>query len=295
MSPALATASVPKAPNVDFPSDPQARLAVSSWSFHDYIKTPRDGNKSKEGPGMDLPEFAVWVKREFNVPGVEPWNHHFASLDDHYLSAFRESNEKAGVRIVNIAVDNSHSYYDADPAVRRQALNTGKAWVDAAQKLNAVSIRTSIAKATNAQPDVEVVAAQLKELACYAADRNVVVNLENDNLVSEDAFFLVKVIDKVNHPFLHALPDFCNSMQTRNEKFNYDALTQLFARAYNICHVKEIEGTPDGKTVSIDLKRVFAILKASHYKGFFSMEWEGNVPPQEGTRHLLKACEENLR
>jgi hypothetical protein len=69
-NPVLAMASQAKSPYVDFPTEPRARLAISSWSFRDYIKTPRDGNKSKQAPGMSLPEFAAWVKREFNVPGV---------------------------------------------------------------------------------------------------------------------------------------------------------------------------------------------------------------------------------
>ena len=32
----------------------------------------------------------------------------------------------------------------------------------------------------------------------YAATKSVVVNLENDSLISEDPFFLVRVIQKVN-------------------------------------------------------------------------------------------------
>ena len=65
-----------------------------------------------------------------------------------------------------------------------------------------------------------------------------IVNLENDNPVSEDAFSLAQVIDQVHSRCVHALPDFLNSMLAGDEEFEYKALTELFKRAANICHVK---------------------------------------------------------
>ena len=90
-----------------------------------------------------------------------------------------------------------------------------------------------------------------REVAEYGAGKNVVVNLENDDLVSEDAFFVVKVIEEVNHPYLHALPDFANSMMTGNADFNYRAQQAMFQHAYSICHVKDGEAGDHGKIFSI--------------------------------------------
>ncbi len=283
-----------KSPHIQFPTNPRERLAVASWPFRAYIDCPNNSDRDAALPGMDLPRFAIWIKKEFGVPGLEPLGQHFQELTERYLARFRESNEKAGVRVVNIPIDNDDSYYDGDSAVRKKVLANGKRWVDAAHVLGSPSIRTSIAQAKNAKPDASALAEQLYQLADYAAVKNIVVNLENDNLISEDAFFLVKVLDKLHHPYLHALPDFCNSMQTGDASFNTKALTQLFPRAYNICHVKESESTGDGKTVRIDLKQAFSILKASRYRGFLSMEWEGQGPPHEGTRRLIQASLENL-
>ena len=226
--------------------------------------------------------------------GVEPLSVHFPSTDTAYLHAFRDVIEKAGVHVVNIPVDNSFSYYDADPAARQKAVDNGKKWVDIAIIIGSPSLRTSIAQTENAKPDVAVVAEQLQKLVDYAASKNILINLENDNLVSEDAFFLVKVIKKVNSPYLHALPDFCNSMQSGNEQFNYNAVTALFPLAYNICHVKDSEAGDDGNVARVDLKKTFGILKASHYRGYCSMEWEGAGNPYDGTRFLIKSSVENL-
>jgi hypothetical protein len=59
-----------------------------------------------------------------------------------------------------------------------------------------------------------------------------------------------------------------------DEKFNYEAATAMFRRAYNISHVKDSE-VDGGKTVRVDLERTFSIAKKSGYKGYFSIEWEG--------------------
>jgi sugar phosphate isomerase/epimerase len=290
---AMSSGAIP-GPDLKFPATTRDRLAVATWPFRASIESPSNEYRDKKQPGVDLREFAAGVKKTFGVPGVEPLSSHFPSTDSPYLHAFREGIEKAGVRVVNIPVDNSESYYDADPAARQKAVDNGKKWVDIAVTIGSPSLRTSIAPARNAQPEVATVAQQVQKLVEYAASKNILVNLENDNLVSEDAFFLVKVIKKVNSPYLHALPDFCNSMQSGNEQFNYEAVTALFPLAYNICHVKDSEVGDDGKVVRVDLKKTFAILKASNYRGYCSMEWEGPGSPYDGTRFLIKSSLENL-
>lgn len=283
-----------QSPHLQFPPAPRQRLAVASWPFRAEIESPTNEFRDKKRPGMDLCDFAVRVRRQFGVPGVEPLSAHFPSTDDRYLKNFRRAIDKAGVHVVDLPVDNQFSFYDADAANRKKAIDNGKKWVDVAVVLGSPSVRTSIAQPQNSKPNADLAAGSLRVLVDYAAGKNILVNLENDNLVSEDAFFVVKVIDKVNHPWLHALPDFCNSMATGNEKFNYDAVTAMFSHAYNICHVKDSEVGDQGKVFRVDLKRTFGILNASGYKGYCSMEWEGPEDPYEGTRKLIAASVEYL-
>ncbi len=286
---AASKATSQSAPSLNFPTAPRERLAVASWPFRAEIESTTNEYRDKKKAGMDLRDFAVKVREQFGVPGVEPLSGHFPSTDERYLKGFREAIETAGVHVVNIPVDNSFSFYDADAETRQKAIAHGKKWVDVAVVLGSPSVRISIAGAENSKPNVDLTAGSLRVLVEYAANKNVLVNLENDDLVSEDAFFVVKVIENVNHPYLHALPDFCNSMASENEKFNYDAVTALFQHAYNICHVKDSEVGEQGKVYRVDLKKTFDILKASHYKGYCSMEWEGPEDPYVGTKRLIAA------
>jgi sugar phosphate isomerase/epimerase len=276
-------------PHMKFPTEPRERLAVASWPFRAEIEAATNDHRDKKKPGMDLREFCAGVRRKFDVPGVEPLSAHFASTDESYLKGFREAIDKAYVHVVDIPVDSHQSFYDADAAARKQAIENGKKWVDIAVVLGSPSIRTSIVEPAKVKPKVDTAAAALRELADYGAEKNVQVNLENDNLVSEDALFIVKVLEKTHHPYLHALPDFCNSMLSGNEKFNYLAVTAMFQHAYNICHVKDSEVGEHGKVYRIDLKQTFHILRVGKFRGYLSMEFEGEGDPYEGTKKLIAA------
>jgi sugar phosphate isomerase/epimerase len=274
-------------PHMKFPAVPRQRLAVATWPFRAEIEAANNEYRDKKKPGMDLRDFCAGVRKKFDVPGVEPLSAHFPSTDENYLKRFREAIEKAGVHIVDIPVDSHQSFYDPDAAKRKQAIDNGKKWVDIAVIVGSPSIRTSIAEVPNAKPNVEMAASALRELADYAATRDVQINLENDDLVSEDALFIVKVLETARHPYLHALPDFCNSMLSGNEQFNYLAVTAMFQHAYNICHVKDAEVGEQGKVYRIDLKQTFHILRVGKYRGYLSMEFEGEGDPYEGTKKLI--------
>jgi sugar phosphate isomerase/epimerase len=280
-------------PHISFPAEPRSRLAVASWPFRASIEAPNNrwARKPQE-PGMDLKDFAAMVAKRFNVRNVEPLSEHFRSTDTAYIQGFRQAVEKAGSRVINIPIGGRDSYYDTDAARRKAAVDFGKKWVDIAVALNSPSIRTHIAGARGVQPDVARAAESLTQVADYGAEKNVVINLENDDLRTEDAFFIAKVLEKANHPWLHALPDFCNSMVTGNAEFNYSAMKALFKEAYNIAHMKDSEVSDDGRVYTVDVGRTFRIAKDSGYRGYFSMEWEGKGDPYEGTERLI---EESLK
>jgi sugar phosphate isomerase/epimerase len=227
------------------------------------------------------------VVQKFNVKNIEPWSAHFKSTDSAYVADLRAAFEKAGAHVINIPGDIRHSVYDPDTANRSAAVKEGKTWVDVASVLGSPSVRIHIGGVRNAKPDVDRAAESLGQIADYGAQKNVVINLENDDLVSEDAFFVVKVIEKANNPFLHALPDFANSMMSQSAVFNYRAVTAMFKHAYNISHVKEGEDGEGGKFFPVDVEQTFGIAKAAGYRGFFSMEMDRKGDPYEGTQKLI--------
>jgi sugar phosphate isomerase/epimerase len=279
-------------PSVHFPSNPRERVAVAAYPFREYIvgwkgwdgKTP-----STQSQQMELKDFAAHVVEKFNVHHIEPWSPIFPSVDPKYLEEFRTAVEKANSSIVDIAVDQGHSQYAKDPEVRSKALAGSKQWIDVGVALGSPSIRTHIDRAKDSQPDVDRAADTLARVADYAAMKNVVVHLENDNPLSEDPFFIVQIIDKVNSPWLRALPDFGNSLAAHDEDFDFRAMDVMFAHAYGICHVKDGEVNEQGKAVHVDLARTFAILKKNGYRGYCSIEYDAPGDPYKPTEELVEA------
>ncbi len=280
-APLLRSAS---APDIQFPANPRDRLAVASYPFRNFMERPGH-------PGLKLTAFASMVAERFGVYGIEPLSGHFPSTDPAYLQELRRSVEQARSHVVNIPANVNASFYDPDAPRRDKAIANGKHWVDVAVAIGSPSVRVHVQGSRT--PDVDRCADSLKQLADYGASRNVVINLENDDIVTEDAFFLSKVIDRVNSPWLRALPDFGNSMLKGDEDFDYRAVDSMFHRAYNIAHVKDSE-VDNGKVFRVSLAKTFAIAKAANYRGYFSMEFEGEGEPYEGTRKLIEESLKNL-
>jgi sugar phosphate isomerase/epimerase len=280
---ALPAAAATVTPDFPFPTGARERLAVASYPFRKDVN-PRNGT-------IKLLDFPKMVVDRFHVRGIEPLDEHFPSMDDAYIAQFREALAKVNAHVVNIPVGRLHgSFYDPDEAKRATAIGNAKKWIDVGKALGSPGIRVHVQGVKGVAPDPARAAESLKRVAEYGQKQALVVSLENDDPASEDAFFLVDVMDRVASPWLRALPDFCNSMLlNKGEDYNYKAITAMFQHAYSISHVKEIE-TDNGKLYRVDLTKTFAIAKASGYRGFFSIEWDSDGDPYTGTQHLIEGA-----
>lgn len=277
-------------PHISFPASPRERISVASYPFREFIvgRGEQGAAGGKISNKMPIKDFGAHVAAKFGVRHIEPWSAHFSSLKPDYLAELSATLAAAGVGTANIAVDGQHSPYATQKEERAEAIASCGRWVDAAAALGAPSIRTNIPRAEGVEANVERAAETLRQIADYGASKNVVVNLENDNPVSEDPYFLVKVIDRAGTPWLRALPDFGNTFTAHPPEYAYDGLARMFQHAYGICHVKAMEEDGKGGLVHVDLDRAFAILRASGFRGYCSMEFDSPGDPYAGTRDLIE-------
>lgn len=274
-------------PKVKLPTAPRDRLAATSYPFRAYIDAPDNRERDKTKPGITLLEFPAQMIEKFGIHNINPVIEHFASTEPAYLAQFREAVAKAGSHMVNLGL-NEGRFYDPDEAVRQKGVDTGKKGIDVAKAVGAPSVRQHVGARRNVEQNVDLAAESLARLAEYAAQQNVVVELENDSPGPEDPFFLVQVIEKVKHPYLRALPDFGNSILGHDQEYNERALKGMFAHAFDMAHVKEYLLTREGQEYHVDLPRIFAIAKESKFRGYFSMEYDNTVgDPYEGTQKLV--------
>jgi sugar phosphate isomerase/epimerase len=274
-------------PNMKFPVVPRERIGVTTWQFRMYIDSPGNRWRDPKLPGLALKDFPAMVAEKFGLHNVELLSYHFPSTDAAYLRELRAAVEKAGSHVINIPGDGRASVYDPFAQKRQEAIAYGKKWIDIAVALGSPSVRLHIEGVKGIAPNAGRAAESLKQVVAYGAQRNVIVTLENDDLETEDAFFLVRVIDDVGNPYLRALPDFANSMLSGNAAFNYDALALMFRHAYNIAHMKDSEVGENDRLYTVDVGRIFKIAEAAGYRGYYSLEWEGRGGAYEGTSKLL--------
>lgn len=237
---------------------------------------------------MDLTEFPALVAKKFKVFNVNPLADHLRSTDSKYLDSFREATAKAHSHIVGLGLG-GRNFCSSDPEARDSAINFGRMWIDKACIIGSPSVRLHLRLQHGQRPRSAPAVRNLGRLAEYGAKRNIVINLENDNPIAEDPFFIVDVVEKVGSPYLRALPDFGNSLTGHDREYNQRAIAAMFPHAWNMCHVKGAVQSDRGKVHTVDLRKMFEMAKASAYAGYFSMEFDlPSRDPFEGTRKLIR-------
>jgi sugar phosphate isomerase/epimerase len=275
-------------PDLHFPENGRQRLAVTSYPFREFILSPENKSSDAQKQMMDLKDFPAFVVKEFGVYNINPLTSHFRSTDARYLDEFREAVSKAGSHMVDLGLG-GRPFYDPDEVKRKDAVAYGRQGIDIAVIVQSPSVRQHVSGRKRLKPDVRLAAESLGQLAEYGSKHNIIVNLENDSPVAEDPFFLVDVIERVNSPYLRALPDFGNSLVGHDREFNERAVKAMFRHAYGIAHVKDTVRSHDGKVYSVDLQSMFGIAKAGGYRGYFSMEYDtGSGDPVQGTKKLVE-------
>ena len=281
-----ATAAFAKAPQATFPVDPRARIGVATYPFRATMIAPGNRDRDAKKPGMDLASFARFIPKEFGVHGIEPLNAHFTSTEPSEVRKLRAAFDDAGVYTVNIPVDERVELCSDDEAKRNEGNARYRHWIDVAVMLGSPSIRVWIPKCSDPS-DLPRAVRALQPTLDYAATRNVVVNLENDDPVSASAARTISAIELAHTPYLRALPDFGNGLMGGDERFNAQAVKDMFAHAWNIAHVKDAEDV-HGKRKTASLAELFGIAKASGYRGYYSMESDSDVDPFVDTKHLIE-------
>jgi sugar phosphate isomerase/epimerase len=273
-------------PHAVFPVEPRKRIAVATYPFRAFITAPGNKDRDPQKTGMDLAQFARSIPEKFGVQGIEPLDSHFPSTEPAAIAKLRAAFDAAGVHTVNIPVDVRVDLCSDDPAKRSAGNAIYRRRVDIAVQLGSPSIRVWIPKCRDLRDLAKAVQA-LKPTIDYAASHNVVVNLENDDPVYSSEKRVLAAIQLANTPFLRGLPDFGNSLTLGDERFNAESVKRMFAHAWNISHVKDAESI-NGERKTASLAPLFAIAKAAHFRGYYSMESDSDVDPYVDTRHLIQ-------
>ena len=281
-------------------SDPNIRVSLAEWSF----------NRSLESGKMDHLDFAARAKNEFGIAAVEYVNGFFggkkmnfkeAAKNKPYLNEMLKRSQDAGVFNHLLMCDDEGPLSSTTEKERLESVENHKKWIEAAKILGCLTVRVNLHG--EGDPDARKKASidSLSRLGEFAKPMHVNVVVENHGSVTSNADWLTDVMRQVNMENIGTLPDFGNwcishpwgtIQEGCKEMYDiYKGVGQLLRYAKGVS-AKTYNFDDNGEQPMLDYKRLIEIVKASGFKGYIGVEYEGlKQSEEEGvrkTQSLLK-------
>jgi sugar phosphate isomerase/epimerase len=268
------------------PSD--ARIGISTWSFHNFFSTTRDDNAPPlAGKPWDLLDYPEFIADRYHVHQMEMVAPHFASTEPAYIREVKARLERAHSHLVNIPVDIPEldmgaGLSDPDTKLTGKIIAACQKWIDVAHDLGARSVRCDPGNINTAHLTPTI--ASYKALAAYGDPKGVFVIIENHGGVGsehpEELIGLFKAVGKN----CGALPDFGNFP---DETTRQKGLKLLFPYAHAVCHAKGLKFDDQGNETMFNFGRCVETAKSAGFKGVYSIEFEGEGDPHTGVQNVI--------
>lgn len=262
------------------------KISLAEWSLH---KTIWDGKLTN----MDFPAKA---KNDFGISAVEYVNQFFhdKAKDQTYLGELKTRCNDLGVTSVLIMIDNEGAMADADAAKRVAAVENHYKWVEAAKFLGCHSIRVNCFGEGAAEEMAKTAAESLRKLSEFAQPFGINVIVENHGGFSSNGQWLAGVMQSVGLPNCGTLPDFGNFCVRREkgdmwespcveEYDRYKGVEEMMPFAKGVS-AKTMGFDAAGNCAETDYVKMLPIVKKAGYTGHIGIEYEGEIPEDDGIR-----------
>lgn len=300
-STAALTAAAALAPQLAagaFGAQPFFEISLAEWSLHKALF-------SGKTTSLDFP---VRAKKEFGISVVEYVNQFFKDKaeDKQYLSELLRRCHDHGVRNHLVMVDGEGNLGAPDAAERQKAVENHYKWVDAAHYLGCPTVRVNAFGKGTAQEVQKAAAECLSQLSAYAQKAGLNVLVENHGSYTSDGKWLLATIRQVARPNVGILPDFGNFCVRRDtgdlyqgrclEEYDKYVAVQEWMPVAKGVSAKTFDFDAAGNCRESDYPWMFAIIKASGFKGFVGIEYEGEkLSEGEGIRKTKALLEKVAR
>jgi sugar phosphate isomerase/epimerase len=279
------------------------KISLAEWSLHRAIQAGK----------IDHLDFPLLAKRDYGISAVEYVNGLFggkkmtfkeAATNNAYLSELLKRSKDNGVFNHLIMIDDEGPLALPDDKVRLVAVEDHKKWIEAAKFLGCLTVRVNLHG--DGAPDDKKTASidSLSRLGDFAKTMNINIVVENHGHESSNAAWVAEVMKKVNRPNVGTLPDFGNFCLShdwgttqgdcKDYYDRYKGVTELLPFAKGVS-AKTYDFDSNGEQPKMDYKRLIDLVKASGFKGYIGVEFEGeNQPEEEGIRKTKLLIEKYL-
>jgi sugar phosphate isomerase/epimerase len=275
-------------------------ISLAEWSYHRALQAGK----------IDHLDFASIAKNKFGIGAVEYVNGFFggkktnfreAGKNTKYLGEMLKRSNDAGVVNHLIMVDDEGDLAGTNEKSRLKAVDDHRKWLDAAKFLQCKTVRVNLHGEGNSDDKKTASIDSLGRLGDMAETLNLNVVVENHGSDSSKGFWIADIMKQVNKPNVGTLPDFGNFCITHpwgttqdgcNDEYDrYKGVEEMLPFAKGVS-AKTYDFDANGEQPLIDYKRMLDIVKASSFKGYIGVEFEGNTQPEEEGIRKTKALVE---
>lgn len=268
----------------DGPAGP--RLAVSTWSFHNYFPNTRYGNPQFKLEEWRIEDVIRRAKQDLDIDAFEVSSAHLASQENKYLDDLKEFVRMQNCRLIHLS-DNVRGLNLAAPdaQAREEATRTFERLIGVAQRLGIPSMRVNTGTPDpKMQWDMETTIASFRRLSRYAKERGVEIVIENHFGISADPRNVVRIIEAVNDN-ISSCPDFG---LFRNDEERWTGLPLMLRHCKRIVSAKFHGLDNENRHAAFDLERCWRMMRESKFTGYASLEYEGNLEPMPQLRRMAQ-------
>ena len=269
MMPNLAKASA-----VDADKPGKARLLVGCCAYS-YAK-------HFEGGKLTMEEF-FRKATELGVHGVDVTTYWLKSTEPEYLNSLRHLAFNNGLGFSGAAIRTEMC--QSDPAKREEQAKNIQRWTDATDRLGASHLRVftgDIPAGAAREQAIQWVVEVMKPACEYSSQRGITLGVESHHGLSARAAEIVEIMRQLNSPYAGINLDISNFEAPADEQMYSDIATCIPYATH--VHVRDHFGS-SGRP--IDLDRVWQMFAKGGYRGYMSVEYEGEEDAETGVPKLL--------
>ena len=287
----------PAAPAAPTPPAGRSRVGVSTYAMYQFRHDEwRDPVRC-----MDL-------AAELGFDAIEFLRRQLPSLERDYLLGLKREAYARGLDVIGYSTH--QDFVDPDPAVREKNIaetelqlqeaawmgipsmrvNTGR-W-DTSGTFDALMARKGIEDPLPGHTDEEAfgwVIDAFRRLVRKAQETGVILALENHWGLARRVEGLLRILDSVDSPWLRATLDTGNFL----DDDRYEQIAKMAGRTV-LVQAKTYFGGGRWYTLDLDYARIGGLLRDAGYRGYISLEFEGNAPVRDGLRDSLALLRQHL-
>ena len=252
------------------------RVAIMSLCFNSILKNPTQPDNPART--LDIMDLGQMLADRYGVHNVEMQHAHFPSTEPAYLKDFRDRLAKINSQVTNINLEfGPQNISAADPALRQQALDRTREWIDYAVAVGCPRIMVNQGAPTQENKDAAI--ATLKAMGDYGKSKNIMVAMENRGgggarggtaplplpgapaaSPSSAAWVLLVEIIKGSGTYAN-----CDLGNFPDQETQHAGMRGMFPLTDGNCHVKL-------NPARYDLAAALALTKELAYRGLYSIE-----------------------